>query len=76
MLDKGSRKNKLSYLNGLIATIFPLILLLVHFILGFVKVHIALIYLLEIVLSLLLVLPLINKCKTKYTKAFKQMELS
>ncbi len=76
MLDKGSRKNKLSYLNGLIATIFPLILLVVHFLLGFIKVHIALIYLLEIILSLLLVLPLIIKCKTKYSKAFKQMEVS
>ena len=76
MLDKGSRKNKISYLNPLIASVFPLILLIIHFVFGFMKVHIALIYFIEIALSLLLVLPLIIRCKTKYNKAFKQMELS
>ena len=76
MLDKGSRKNKISYLNPLIASVFPLILLIIHFVFGFMKVHIALIYFIEIALSLLLVLPLIIRCKTKYNKAFKQMEVS
>lgn len=76
MRDKSSKKTKIKYLTSLISIVYPFIILIIHFILSFVKCPTILIYLVEVILSIILVLPLFIKVKTRINNLFRLMEVN
>ena len=71
MHDKNSNiKYKLSYLTSLISIVYPLFILVLHFLLSFVSCPVALIYILEILISGGLLAPLFIKINTRIKRLF------
>ena len=77
MHDKNSNiKYKLSYLTSLISIVYPLFILVLHFLLSFVSCPVALIYILEILISGGLLAPLFIKINTRIKRLFNLMEVN
>lgn len=77
MHDRSSKaKYKLSSLNNVISIAYPIFVLLIHFLLSLVGCPIALIYILEIVITALLVAPLFIKINSRIKNLFVFMEVN
>lgn len=77
MHDKNSNiKYKLSYLTSLISIVYPLFILALHFLLSFVSCPVALIYILEILITGGLLAPLFIKINTRIRRLFNLMEVN
>ena len=71
-----TKKYKLSYLNNLISIVYPLFILVIHFLLSFIKCPSALIYILEVLISIGLITPLFINLNKRMNKLFTLMEVN
>lgn len=69
-------KYKISIFNNVISIAYPLFVLLIHFLLSFIGCPVALIYILEILITGILIAPLFIKINTRITKLFALMEVN
>lgn len=69
-------KHKLSYLNNLFSLGFPFIILLIHFLLSFIKAPVWAIYLIISILSLVILIPLFININKRIEKLFRLMEVN
>lgn len=76
MYDKGNHNHKISYLNNLVSIGFPFLILIIHFALSFLRVGSVWIYLIECILSILLLIPLFINFKKRWLKVFEEMEVN
>lgn len=77
MYDRNANnKRKLSYLNNLISICYPIFILIIHFILSFLKLNSYGIYFIEIGLTIVLMIPLFIKIRKKITDNFNKMEVN
>ena len=76
MKDKGSKSHtKLSFINNLVSILFPFVILIIHFVVSLMMVDIFYIYLVEAIVTLLLLIPLFISPRKRWTKVFREMEV-
>lgn len=69
-------KNNISYLSTLISIVFPLFITLIHFLMSYFKMNSALIYFMEILVTLLITLSLTLPFKRIVNKYFIKMRIN
>lgn len=77
MHDRSSKtKYKLGVLNNVISLVYPVFILLIHFLLSLVGCPVALIYIIEILITAILVAPLFIKINSRIKNLFILMEVN